>query len=235
MTTHANDLDLYERHANDWWDASSHTFRSLHAVSEFRIELLREWLGERLNGATVVDLGCGGGLLARPLAELGARILGVDLSRASLRMAAKHVDGVFVQGDVLRAPLAAGVADIVLLCDVVEHVPDVPNVLVEANRLLSRRGLLFVNTLNRNWRSKLLAVTVAEGIGLVPRGTHDPKMFVRPDELRATAAKLGLKCTAVQGEAADILRTLRRWAVTLRRSDDVSVGYSLLFARAGDA
>ena len=231
MTASANDLELYERHAADWWDPSSPAFRSLHAVNEFRVALLGDWLGTRLAGQVVVDLGCGGGLLSEPLARAGARVVGVDLSRGSLRAASDRVGPRFVQGDVLRAPLADATADVVLLADVLEHVHDVPAVLREAARLLKPGGACYVNTINRTRRATWLAVRIAEGVRLVPRGTHDPKLFVPPDELRQQAWRVGLVLDELQGESVSLWRTLRRWAVSLERSADLSVGYSALFRK----
>lgn len=227
-----NDLDLYERNADRWWDRDGHTFRSLHAVNDFRLALLREWFAGRLEGLRVADLGCGGGLLAVPLIrEDGARLVGVDIGAASVAAARSRGGPRFVRGDVLRVPLAADAFDLVLLSDVVEHVSDAARALREASRVLVPGGSLYVSTLNRTRRAKRLAVDLAEGIGLVPRGTHDAEMFVEPEHLAREGAAVGLALERLQGEAVDVWRTLRRWAITLRKSDDVSVTYSALFRK----
>jgi 2-polyprenyl-6-hydroxyphenyl methylase/3-demethylubiquinone-9 3-methyltransferase len=228
----SNDLGLYERHADDWWNADSAAFRSLHGVNEHRLRVLRGWIGDELAGRIVVDLGCGGGLLSKPLADAGARVLGCDLSPASLVQAREHVPGVFVNADALRAPLATSCADIVLLADVLEHVENPAAALREAARVLRPGGVAFVNTLNRTHRSRLLAVRVAEGVRLVPRGTHAARLFVRPDELARKAWSVGLILEALQGESLNVLKTLRTWAVSLRPSSDLSVGYSALLRKA---
>lgn len=243
----ANDLSIYERHAGEWWDPRSAAFRSLHSVNEFRTELLCEWLGgagaRALAGQVVVDLGCGGGLLAAPLLAAGARVVGVDRSLGSLRAATARLGtdsplrapatpaGCFVHGDLLQAPLADRSADLVLLADVLEHVDSVAAALGEAARLLRAGGLLYVNTINRTWRARLLAVEVAERLALVPRGTHDARKFVAPAELRLAAARHGLRLLRTQGESVDLLRTARRWAIALRRSEDLSIGYSALLVK----
>jgi 2-polyprenyl-6-hydroxyphenyl methylase/3-demethylubiquinone-9 3-methyltransferase len=234
-----NDLDLYERHADEWWDTRSPTFRSLQQVNVFRIGLIETWIGPRLPGARVVDLGCGGGLLAHPLAERGAQVVGIDLSRASLRAASRRpsleeADGGTVAwsvGDVASAPLASGSADHVLLADVVEHLDEPESAVAEAARLLRPGGTLYVNTLNRTRRAAVLAVHVSEGIGLVPRGTHDPALFVTPDELRAAGEAAGLQLDRLQGESPGLLRTLGTWRVHLRRSRSLAVAYSALFTK----
>jgi 2-polyprenyl-6-hydroxyphenyl methylase/3-demethylubiquinone-9 3-methyltransferase len=229
-----NDLQIYEKNGDQWWDPGSSTFRSLQSVNVFREGLIREWFGDRLAGALVVDLGCGGGLLAEPLAESGARVLGLDLSHRSLRTAASRPSTrgrFYVRADLARSPVAGGIADIAILADVLEHVPDVEAAVAEAARVLKPGGLLYVNTINRTWRAHFLAVTVAEGLKLVPRGTHDPKLFVRPGELCEQAARHGLRSRRLQGEAPALCATARRWTVTLRKSRTLSVLYSALFQK----
>jgi len=228
-----NDLDLYERHAADWWDERSHAFRSLHGVNRFRSRLLEEWFGERIRGARVVDLGCGGGLLAQKMLERGASVVGVDLSHASLRAARAHLDGssLFVQGDATCAPLHPGCADLVLMADLLEHVCDPALPLREAARLLCSGGLAYVNTINRSRRARLLAVTLAEGLGLVPRGTHDPALFITPAELERQAVAAGLRLVRIQGEAPALLRTIRHWTIELRKSASPGVTYSALLEK----
>jgi 2-polyprenyl-6-hydroxyphenyl methylase/3-demethylubiquinone-9 3-methyltransferase len=165
----------------------------------------------------------------------GARVVGVDLSRGSARAAHMRLGARFVQGDVLRTPFADKIADVVVLADVIEHVRPFERVLAEASRLLVDGGELYVNTINRTRRARWLAVHLAEGIGLVPRGTHDADMVVTPEELTRAAAELGFHRTRLEGEEPDIARTLRRWAVVIRRSDDLSVGYSALFRKPAAA
>ena len=227
----SNDLEHYERRADEWWEPSSKAFRSLRSVNELRIDTLREWLGPRLAGARVVDIGCGGGFLSEALIGEGARVVGLDISRASADAATRRLGARFVQGDALRTPFASASADMVMLADVVEHVRPFERALAEAARLLVDGGFLYVNTINRTVRARLLAVTVAEGLGLIPRGTHDADMFVSPAELTDAARGLGLERVQLQGQTPDLVRTLERWAVTLRKSDDLSVGYSALFCK----
>jgi 2-polyprenyl-6-hydroxyphenyl methylase/3-demethylubiquinone-9 3-methyltransferase len=136
-----------------------------------------------------------------------------------------------VRADLLRAPLAPDAADLVLLADVLEHVSDVPAALGEAARLLREGGRLYVNTINCTRRARWLAVRLAEGVGLVPRGTHDPDLFVSPQQLCAAAKSFHLELERIQGERANIARTIRRWAISLEKSSDLSVGYSALFRK----
>lgn len=227
-----NDLDLYEREAASWWDAKSPAFRSLHSVNAFRTKLLREWFGEDHAGRAVVDLGCGGGLLAQFFVHRGARVVGVDMSQASVRVAHEHLGAAFVRGDAQRAPLADECADIVVLADVLEHVDAPARALAEVARILKPGGLCFVCTLNRTLRARVLGIWLAEGLRLVPRGTHAAHMFVTPTELEHWARASGMQVERWQGEALQLARTVRRWTVTLRRGTNLSVTYSALLRKS---
>ena len=118
-----------------------------------------------------------------------------------------------------------------LLADVVEHVPQWPSSILEAARLLRPGGVLYVNTINRTWRARYVAVRLAEGLGLVPRGTHDPALFVRPRELCAIADMAGLRCHRIEGEAPRLITTLRQRAIHLKASRSLAVAYAALFVK----
>lgn len=216
-----------------WWDPGCRAFASLRAVTTFRLELLRRWLPAGFAGRRIVDLGCGGGLLAAPLAAAGARVVGVDVARQALRDARRHAGAGMlpVVGDLLAPPVPAGVADLVLLADVLEHVDAQAAAMHAAARLLRPGGALFVNTIARTLRARLLAITLGEGLGLIPRGTHQWRRFVRPRELDAMAAAAGLVPVHRTGEAPRLLATLRRGAVVLRASRGLGVGYAVLYRR----
>ena len=239
MSADRNDLDLYERHASEWWDPRSPNFRSLQQVNRFRVELITAWLGPRLPGSLVVDLGCGGGLLAHPLSGLGARVVGLDISGGSLREAARQAGAkgngnglAWARGDVCRTPLGGACADHVVLADVVEHLEDPAAAIREAARLLRQGGFLYVHTLNRTRQAAFLAVHLSEGVGLVPKGTHDPALFVTPDEVRSAGESAGLQLERFQGESPDLLRTVTTWRVHLKRSRSLAVAYSALLTKA---
>ncbi len=224
---------LFDR--DGWWDPTCWAFASLRAVSGFRLELLRRWLPGAWTGRTVVDLGCGGGLLAVPLADAGARVVGVDTARRALRAGHARGSACFLPlaGDLLQCPLASATADVVLLADVLEHVSEPGRAVHEAGRLLRRGGHLFVNTIDRTWLARLLAITLGEGLGFVPRGTHLGHVFVRPQELDTMAAAVGLRRVARAGEAPLVWRTLCSGVVALRESRRITVGYAALYERTG--
>jgi 2-polyprenyl-6-hydroxyphenyl methylase/3-demethylubiquinone-9 3-methyltransferase len=250
-----NDLSIYDDHADEWWRPESKWFRSLFAVNAFRLALLDDWIGPLPAGATVVDLGCGGGFFCEPFARRGARVVGCDRSFRSVAAARAHWDGAdhgadpeagggaargaapnYLRADVTHAPLASGCADLVLLADVLEHLDDPCGALAEAGRLLKSGGRLYVNTVARTMTARLLVVHVAETLGLIPRGTHDPDRFVDRDELIRWAGDRGLEAERVTGEAVAVGATLRTRTVQLRRSRGTRMAYSVLFrkvARSG--
>ncbi len=222
---------LFDR--GGWWDPGCRAFASLRAVSEFRLGLLQRWLPDGGRGLSIVDLGCGGGLLGLPLAAAGARVLGVDIARAALAAGSRRAEGAFqaVAGDLLCPPVVAGAADAVLLADVLEHVDDPCPAVVAAAALVQPAGHVFVNTISRTLRSLLLAIGVAEGFGFVPRGTHRWRRFVKPGELDEMAAAAGLVRIHRIGEAPRLVATLRTGAIRLRESRSLALGYAALYRR----
>ena len=227
---------LYDRFADSWWDDRAPHFRSLRAVKKFHLELLERRLGKDLGTLTIVDLGCGGGLLSVPLAELGANVIAVDTSFASLQActratAARAARPRMICGDALATPLGAGTADLVIVADLVEHVCDPALLLGEAARLLRSGGTVFVTTINRTRRARFLAVTFAENVGLVPKGTHDARLFVRPAELEAYARRAGLRVSEWIGAVPRVLATLVARAIALRPSSSMAVAYCGFFTK----
>jgi 2-polyprenyl-6-hydroxyphenyl methylase/3-demethylubiquinone-9 3-methyltransferase len=222
---------LYDR--DGWWHPSSRAFGSLHSVSRFRVGLLREWLGGDFAGRTVVDLGCGGGFVALPLARAGAKVVGVDLAARALRSARRELPAGWapIVGDAERPPVRDGAADLVVLADVVEHVDRPDAVVAAAAALVRPGGHLFVNTIARTRKSKWLAIRVAEGLGYVPRGTHQWERFVEPAELERWAAAAGLRRVAACGESPRLLATLWRGVIVLRKSRSLAMGYAMLFVK----
>lgn len=230
-----NDLSLYDRHGDAWWDTDRRQFRSLRAVKEFHLGLIDEHVGPLDAATRVADLGCGGGLLSIAVAERGARVYGVDLSAPSLRTAraearARGCPARFVRADLRRTPLEGGSFDLVLLSDVLEHVSQPERAIAEASRLLRCGGRLFVNTFDRTLLADLLVVRLAEGLGFVPRGTHDSRMFVKPSELDSMAARSGLARRVLQRERPLLWRTALTGTIRLTRAR-TGFGYAAVYGK----
>ena len=136
-----------------------------------------------------------------------------------------------MRAEIGAAPVADGVADLALLCDVLEHVDDVGAAITAAAKSLRPGGALFVSTINRNLWSSLLAVRLAEGLGFIPRGTHDPRKFVKPEEVVAHAQASFLVRTHACGERPLLLRSLLQHKVVATRSRSMAVSYCLGFRK----
>lgn len=232
----SNDLRIYDERAAEWWDANGTAFRSLRAVHAFRSQLLFAWLGAEGSQGPVVDVGCGGGYFAEDFAKRGAAVLGVDLSAGSLAAARRHGAELgapppsYARSDALALPARSGSAAGVILADVLEHL-DWRRSLREAARVLRPGGWIYVSTINRSFRARLFAVWLAEGLGFIPRGTHDSRLFIRPAELADEAGPAGLTVVKQVWESPRLLATLRRGAVQLAESRSLGVAYSALLRK----
>ncbi|HLU34113.1 MAG TPA: methyltransferase domain-containing protein [Natronosporangium sp.] len=203
-------LHLGDDLADEWWRPGG-ALSMLHWIARARAALVPP---ARRDGAVLVDLGCGGGVLAPHLAGKGYLHVGVDVVTSSLVQAATHGVRV-VRGDVTALPLPDRCADVVSAGELFEHVPDLAAAVREACRVLRPGGLLVADTLNATWVARLAAVTVGERIpGVAPRGVHDPALFVPPRRLRAECARHGvdLRVRGIRPAAGALLR----WLVTRR-------------------
>jgi 2-polyprenyl-6-hydroxyphenyl methylase/3-demethylubiquinone-9 3-methyltransferase len=206
-----NDPGQYDDLAGEWWRPGS-PLSMLHWLARARARLIPP--ADR-DGAILVDLGCGGGLLAPHVADKGYRHVGVDLIRSGLEQARAHgVDAVLA--DVTRLPLADGCADVVSAGELLEHVTDLPGTVAEACRILRPGGWLVLDTLNDTALSRLLAVRLAEWAMPAVRGIHDPDLLVDPDVLKTECARHGVALD-IRGVRPAIL-ALTRWFVTRRNA-----------------
>jgi 2-polyprenyl-6-hydroxyphenyl methylase/3-demethylubiquinone-9 3-methyltransferase len=211
------DNEYYEAIDELWWDPTGPA-AILHAINRPRVDFYLRQLGD-LHGRLVLDAGCGGGLVARELAAAGATVVGLDRSLGSLGVARRAVAGRSggfrpAQGRLERLPFADGAFDVVVAADVLEHVPDLPAAVAELARVLAPGGRLVFDTINRTPWSWFTAVFGLERwLRMVPRGTHDWRLFIRPAELDRLLRAGGLEAVAVEGLAsrvgpADVVRGL---------------------------
>jgi 2-polyprenyl-6-hydroxyphenyl methylase / 3-demethylubiquinone-9 3-methyltransferase len=196
------DNEYYEGIDELWWDPTGPAV-VLHAINRPRVDFYLKQLGD-LTGRLVLDAGCGGGLVARELAAAGATVVGLDRSLSSLGVARRAVGPAFrpAKGRMERLPFADGTFDAVVAADVLEHVPDLPAAVAELARVLDPGGRLAFDTINRTPWAWFTAVFGLERVlRMVPRGTHDWRLFIRPDELDRLLRAGGLEPVAVEGLA----------------------------------
>jgi 2-polyprenyl-6-hydroxyphenyl methylase / 3-demethylubiquinone-9 3-methyltransferase len=205
-----NDPGQYDDLSGEWWRPGG-AFTMLHWIARARAALVPP---ASRDGAVLVDLGCGAGLLAPHLAGKGYRHVGVDLVASALAQAAAR-GVVAVQGDATALPLPDGCADVVSAGELLEHVTDLPAAVREACRVLRPGGLLVADTINATALARLLVVTVAERVpGGAPPGIHDPALFVPPARLVAECARHGV-AVRVRG-VRPALWSMARWVATRR-------------------
>lgn len=193
--------------AQDWWDPAG-PMRPLHAIGPSRISYIRQQLGGDVAGKTMLDIGCGAGLVAEPLARLGAKVTGIDLAAELIETAKTHAFEQDLSIDYRTQDLAdvKEQFDAVLLLEVVEHVEDPALLIAQAVDKVKQGGVLILSTLNRTAKSFALGKFAAEYIlRWVPPGTHDWKMFLKPSELVAHCEKAGLKAHDLCGLSYDPL------------------------------
>ena len=197
------ELQKFSDLAHRWWDPTSE-FRPLHEINPLRLE----WINALapLAGKRVLDVGCGGGILAEAIAKKGANVKGIDLSEKALKVAELHslesevqVSYELIAAEALAAR-EAGQYDVVTCMEMLEHVPD-PSAIVQAcAALVKPGGRLFFSTLNRNPKSYLFAIIGAEYmLRLLPRGTHEYAKFIKPAELSQFARNANLEVQALKG------------------------------------
>ncbi len=190
------EIAKFEKLAERWWDPTSE-FKPLHEINPLRLDYIDA--RTRLKGKTVLDVGCGGGILAESMAALGATVTGIDLGEAPLAVARLHLKetGVSVEyrkiaAEDLAQQQPAGF-DVVTCLEMLEHVPDPASTVAACVRLVKPGGSVFFSTLNRNPKSWLMAIVGAEYLlRLLPRGTHDYTKFIKPSELARMCRDAGL-------------------------------------------
>ena len=203
MNADQTEIDKFSALAHRWWDPSSE-FKPLHAINPLRLAWIQEHVS--ISGKKVLDVGCGGGILAESMAVAGAQAKGIDLSEKALKVADLHSleSGVQVQYEYISAEdLAkkeAGQYDVVTCMEMLEHVPDPLSIIKSCATLVKPGGKVFFSTLNRNPKSYLFAIIGAEYLlRILPKGTHDYKKFIKPSELNEFIREAGLELNELIG------------------------------------
>lgn len=234
------EIERFARMAEEWWDPEG-KFRPLHQFNPVRLGFIRSVAAEHFGrdsrdlrpfgGISLLDIGCGGGLLSEPMSRLGFQVTGVDASERNIRAALTHAkgQGLAIAYRTATAELLAQEGarfNVILNMEVVEHTADVQQFLSACAELLSPDGLMFVATLNRTLKSLLLAKIAAEYVlRWLPAGTHDWNRLITPAELLRALERAGLDVMRVQGMSFDPIR----WEWRLSR--DTGVNYAVVATR----
>jgi len=229
------EVEQFGKLAGDWWDPRGAS-AMLHKLNPVRLGYVRDWVDQHwsldehsrrpLEGKTALDVGCGAGLLAEPLARLGAKVTAIDPAGELIAAAREHAAGQGLEIDYRVAAIEGlqGTFDLITSMEVIEHTSDPQQFLDALAKRLAPCGLLILSTPNATAWSRLITITLAEGIGAIPKGTHDFEKFIAPERMKQLLANAGLKCLDVEGLAFSPTRGLHL-------SEDVRLNYLVAAAR----
>jgi 2-polyprenyl-6-hydroxyphenyl methylase / 3-demethylubiquinone-9 3-methyltransferase len=229
-----HEVDKFAALAHHWWDPESAMFGPLHRMNPLRLDWIEQVAGG-FAGKSVVDVGCGGGILSEALAAAGASVVGIDLGEKALGVAKLHqlesgsgVDYRLVAAEALASTMPAAF-DVVACMELLEHVPEPGSIVAACAALAKPGGLVVISTINRNPKAYALAILGAEYLlQMLPRGTHDYAKFLTPAEVDALARRAGLVAAGIAGI------TYNPFAKTFRLSSDTDVNYLMAFRRPAD-
>ncbi len=225
------EVNKFEQLASRWWDPNSE-FKPLHEINPLRLDYIDERVG--LSGKTVLDVGCGGGILSESMAARGAKVTGIDMGEAPLEVArlhllesGEHVDYRRIPAETL-AEKSPGAFDVVTCMEMLEHVPDPASTIKACATLVKPGGQVFFSTINRNPKSYLFAIIGAEYVlKLLPKGTHDFAKFIRPSELARWIRDAGLDNQDITGLTYNPLTGIYKL-----NPRDIDVNYMVATTRA---
>ncbi len=241
MTTiDENEVEKFSKIADEWWDENG-KFKPLHKFNPIRLNFFKqeickffdrdEKLLTPLEGLKILDIGCGGGLVAEPISRLGAELVAIDASQKNINVAKIHAEKSDLKIDyqcISAEDLASQNQqfDVVLALEIIEHVADVEKFIEACAKLVKPNGLLFVATLNRTAKSLLMAKFGVEYIlRWLPIGTHDWRKFLKPSEIENIAKNQQIQLQKIQGFSYNLLKD--QWSF----SADLSINYCLIFKK----
>ncbi len=231
-TIDQNEVEKFSRIADEWWNESG-KFKPLHKFNPIRISYLREKISEKFtlnSNLKILDIGCGGGLVAEPFARMGVSVTAIDASEKNIAVAKIHAEKSELKID-YRAMAAEELVeknekfDVVFALEIIEHVADVEKFISACSALVKPNGLLFIATINRTVKSLALAKIAAEYVlRWLPAGTHDWKKFLKPHEINSYASDCNLELKEMTGFSYNLLND--SWK---KNAADLSVNYVMVF------
>lgn len=225
-----NEIRKFDEIASRWWDSNSE-FKPLHDINPLRLNYIDQHCGG-LKGKKVIDVGCGGGILAESMAMRGANVTGIDMGETPLSVARLHSLETGIELDYQQitaeqmAENRAGEFDVVTCMEMLEHVPAPESVIQACSKLVKPGGHVFFSTINRNPKAFMLAIVGAEYVlNMLPKGTHEYSKFIKPSELETQARAANLKARDMTG------MTYNPIFQTYKLGNDVDVNYIMYFKK----
>ena len=237
-TINKKEIEKFNKIAEEWWDPDG-KFKPLHKFNPIRIEYIKNNVMDNFNlssdikpfkGISVLDIGCGGGLLSEPMARLGANVVGIDASKKNIDVAKHHLNKSNLEIEYYNSSPenfnSKRNFDVILNMEIVEHVDDVQEFINESSKFLNKNGIMFIATLNQTLKSYVFAILGAEYIlRWLPIGTHDWNKFIKPKNLEKICETSMLKLKKVNGVKFNPI--LNKWRI----SKDKSVNYISIFKK----
>ncbi|MBV1951529.1 MAG: bifunctional 2-polyprenyl-6-hydroxyphenol methylase/3-demethylubiquinol 3-O-methyltransferase UbiG [Cycloclasticus sp.] len=224
------EIEKFTASASQWWDPEG-DLKTLHQVNSLRLELVNKTCS--LSNKKVLDVGCGGGIFSESMAAIGADVTAIDLGKELIDIADLHSldSGVNVNYQCISVEGLAeqhnSTFDVVTCMEMLEHVPDPSSIIQACSKLVKPGGYVFFSTLNRNPKSYLLSIVVAEYmLGMLPKGTHDYSSFIKPSELAAWSRQAGLELIDSRGVE------YRPLSQSFTMTNDISMNYICVFKKA---
>jgi len=196
------EINKFENIASEWWDTTG-KFKPLHEINPLRLQFIQQTTS--LNAKSIIDIGCGGGILSESMAKAGANVTAIDMSELAIKIAKQHAkdNKLHIDYQVISAESQAEqnkTYDVVTCMELLEHVPDPESIISACAKLVNKGGYVFISTINRNLKAYLFAIMGAEYLlNLLPKNTHQYDKFIRPSEIDLWARNAGLTLQQIKG------------------------------------